>query len=278
MIYHTQNELEACVPYCMKSNTLSGKLGRVWVKHCPYCGTEQCHEDKCSHCGSDYSKSDTDGRWLDLKYFSCVGCGKEIGGSIRYSEETGEPLPLNEMLNKNNYEKEITDWFVGIYNAAHGGYITCYDRMLYKYDQLKTYTSDNFTVDFYDALKNIFVHRINDFVLLRDDENLYILSDKERHSPKNYNHYLCVIDIWNYDNETYAHDILNKCKGRYKSKIKSYYYDRKYELDMSFVFISGLSPDQTKIGSIYDKCILIVTPVILGSVDIAKMWQNLKEK
>jgi hypothetical protein len=219
-----------------------------------------------------------DGRQLDLKYCSGVDCGKEIGGLIRYSEETGEPLPLNELLNKNNYEKEIADWLAGIYNAVYGGYIPCYDRMLYVYDQSKTYTADNFATDFHDVLENIFIHRINDFIFLKEDENLDILSDKEKHPPKNYIHCLCIIDIWDYDDETDAHDILNERKGRYRPKIRSYYYDREYELDVSFVFISRFLPEQAKIGSIYDKYILIITPEILKSLDIAKMWRNLKEK
>jgi hypothetical protein len=219
---------------------------------------------------------DRDGRRLDLKYCSSVDCGTENGGLIRYSEETGEPLPLIEMLNKNNYEIEIADWLAGIYNVVYGGYITCYDGMLYIHDQSKTYTFDNFTSDFHDILENIFIHCIDDFVSRVEDENLDILSDTTKHSPRNYGHCLCVIDIRDYNDETDAHEILNEGKGKYRQKIKSCHCDKRYELDVSFVFISRFLPAQTKIGSIYDKYILIVTTEMLKLLDIAKMWRKLK--
>jgi hypothetical protein len=44
---------------------------------------------------------------------------------------------------------------------------------------------------------------------------------------------------------------------------------------VSFVFISRFLPEQTKIGSIYDKYILSVTPEKLKSLDIAKMWKSI---
>jgi hypothetical protein len=71
---------------------------------------------------------------------------------------------------------------------------------------------------------------------------------------------------------------LNECKSRYRPKIKSYYYDREYSLDVSFVFFSRFLPEQTKIGSIYDKHILTVTPEILESLDMVKMWRSIRGK
>jgi hypothetical protein len=271
------------------------------VNHCPHCGTKQCYEDKCFYCGADYKKGDIecpdcgtvikydedkiryclycgynldlDGRKLDLKYCSGVDCGKEIGGLIRYSEETGGLLLLDEIFDKNNYEKEITDWLASIYNAVCDGYITCYDRMLYIYDQSEAYTYNNFITDFHDILENIFIHHIGDFVRLKEDENLDILSDTAKRYPENHN--LCVIDIWDYDDGTDAHDIINECKGKHKPNIKSYYYEREYEFDVSFLFILRFLPEQTKIRTTYDKYISTVTPKVLKSLDIAKIWKSI---
>jgi hypothetical protein len=61
---------------------------------------------------------------------------------------------------------------------------------------------------------------------------------------------------------------LSECQGRYRIKIGSYYYDREYEPGVFFVFVSGFSSGLAKIGSIYNKYILIVTPEILESLDI----------
>jgi hypothetical protein len=74
------------------------------VNHCPCYGPKQYYEDKCSYYGYDYIDGDTGGGQLDLKYCGGVDCGKEIGGLIRYSKETGEPLSLNRILDKTDFE------------------------------------------------------------------------------------------------------------------------------------------------------------------------------
>jgi RNA polymerase subunit RPABC4/transcription elongation factor Spt4 len=98
------------------------------VEYCPHCGDVQIYEDECENCGAAITENDeecpecyetiytdeekerycpwcgynldTDGRDLGLKYCNGVDCGKELGGLIRYSENTGEPLSVEEILSK----------------------------------------------------------------------------------------------------------------------------------------------------------------------------------
>jgi len=120
------------------------------VKFCPHCGSQQFYDytcdnggievtefdDECPECGFDvYSDEfrprgcpwcgydlDTGGRDLDRRYCNGVDCGKEIGGLIRYSDETGEELPVDEILARNDYRKELKDWLVSVYNNIYNTY------------------------------------------------------------------------------------------------------------------------------------------------------------
>jgi hypothetical protein len=107
--------------------------------------------------------------------------------------------------------------------------------------------------------------------------NLGIISNKIKQLSQNDDHCLCVINICDYVDETEVCDILNECKGRHKPNIRSYYYDRKYGLSISFVFFSSCSLEQAKTGNIHDRNILVVTPEILSSLDVAKKWRSIKK-
>jgi len=279
------------------------------VKHCPHCGDMQIYEDECENCGTAITEDDeecpecyepiytdeekerycpwcgynldTDGRDLDLKYCNGVDCGKEIGGLIRYSEETGELLSVEEILSLNDYNKEMTDWLSSIYNNIpdyYGGYPS-FDRMLYIYDKKGKYSVKDFKSHFGKILNDIYIHTVPDFYLLSSDENLEILQDKEQHPPKNYQHCLCAIGIEPSDEKTESHVEFMGEWGHYNPKFKSYYYPgRIYEPDVSYVFISSVIPELTKIGSMYDKYFLIISPEILNTIDISKIWHNLKKE
>jgi RNA polymerase subunit RPABC4/transcription elongation factor Spt4 len=276
------------------------------VKYCPHCGREQIYDDTCGHCGADVKEEDkycpecgdyierdedktrycpncsnnldTDGRHLDLKYCFGDDCGIEIGGLIRYSEQTGEPLPIDEILTQNNYEKEIADWFTSIHNNANDGYLHCFDRMLYIYDKAELYKINQVVDDFSKVLDDIYIYPLEEFSSLWDDSVLMALADNEKHPPLNNQFCLCATYIPACEEETEAHEIIEECKGKYRPKIEGHYYQRKYELNVSFVFVSNVLPEVSKIGTIYDKHILTVTPEILKSLDISKLWKGLKEE
>jgi RNA polymerase subunit RPABC4/transcription elongation factor Spt4 len=275
------------------------------VNYCPHCGDKQFYEDKCSSCNADINENDkycpecgdyierdedktrycpycgynldTNDRDLDLKYCSGVDCGKEIGGLIRYSEQTGGRLSLDEIFAKNDHEKEITDWLASVSNGVNDTCLSCFDRMLYIYDKTQSYSSHRFISDFSSVFEGIYIHKVDDFEFLTDDKNLEILSAKEKHPSNNYKHCLCTIDIREYSQETEAHDFLEGCKDIYYFNLTDDRAKIIRKLDVSFVFISGFLPEQTKLGTIYDKYFLTITPEILKSVEISKIWKKLKK-
>jgi len=112
---------------------------------CPECGSSVYSDEfrprSCSWCGNDL---DIDGRNLDRRYCNGVDCGKEIGGLIRYSDETGEELSLDEILARNDYRKELKDWLISVYNNIHDTYDPCFDRLLYIYDKNNIYMGKDF--------------------------------------------------------------------------------------------------------------------------------------
>jgi predicted RNA-binding Zn-ribbon protein involved in translation (DUF1610 family) len=277
------------------------------VKYCPHCGDKQFYEDKCPSCNADIDGNDeycpecgdyierdedktrycpycgynldTDGRDLDLKYCSGVDCGKEIGGLIRYSEQTGVRLGLDEMFEKNDYIREITDWLASVSNDVNHTYLSCFDRMLYIYDKTQSYSSRRFVAEFSSVFEGIYIHKVDEFEMLTDERNLEILSTMEKHPFNNDKHCLCAIDIKEYSQETTeAHDFLEGCKDIYYCNLSDDLAKIIQKLDVSFIFISGFLPEQTKIGTIYDKYFLTITPEILKSVDISKIWKNLKRE
>ena len=125
------------------------------VCYCPHCGRKQYYNDECGYCGAPISENDEEcpecfstiqtdennprscpncgkdldmeSRNLELRYCFGDDCYREIGGLIRYSEETGDPLTVEEILSKNDYEKEITDWLANIYNQFYTGYYPAFD-------------------------------------------------------------------------------------------------------------------------------------------------------
>jgi len=277
------------------------------VNYCPHCGDKQYYKDECEHCGTAISENDErcpecyeiiytdedntrycpycgnnldlEGRDLDLKYCWHDDCGKEIGGLIRYSEETGEPLTVEEILSKNDYVKEITDWLSNIYNSIYTGCYPAFDRMLYIYDTTGSYSVKDFKSQFEKIFDDIFIHTVSDFYSLSSDDNLYILEEKEKHPPKYYQHCLCVIGIKPAEVETINHEEFKGEWGHYHPKFKS--YERPgyiYKPDVSYIFVSKVIPELSQIGSMYDKYFLIITPQILQSIDISNIWQTLKKK
>jgi len=66
--------------------------------------------------------------------------------------------------------------------------------------------------------------------------------------------------------------------GHYRPKFESFEHPGYiYNPSVSYIFISSVIPELTKIGSMYDKYFLIITPEILKSIDISKIWRNLKK-
>jgi RNA polymerase subunit RPABC4/transcription elongation factor Spt4 len=282
------------------------------VNFCPHCGDKQFYEDECENCGAaikeddeecpecyesiytDEEKTrycpwcgnnlDIDERDLDRKYCNADDCGKEIGGLIRYSEETGEPLTVNEILSVNDYVKEITDWLSNIYNSVFSNtyyynLYPCFDRMLYIYDKTGSYSVNDFKSHFGKVLNDIYIHTVPDFYHLSSDDNLYILEDKEQHPPKNYKHCICAIGIEPAEVETVDHEEFKGEWGHYHPKYESYEHPGYiYKLDVSYIFVSSVTPELSQIGSVYDKYFLIITPEILKSIDIEKIWQGLNKK
>jgi len=277
------------------------------VNYCPHCGDKQFYTDKCEQCGTPISEYDEEcpecyepiytdeektrycpwcGNNLDIeerdlnkKYCWGIDCGKEIGGLIRYSEETGESLTVDEILSKNDYVKEITDWLSNIYNQIYSGYYPAFDRMLYIYDKTGKYSVNDFKSHFGKVLNEIYIHTVPDFYHLSSDDNLFILEEKDKHPPKNYKHCLCVIGIEPAEVETVDHETFKGEWGHYNPKFDS--YERPghiYKPDVSYIFVSKVTPELAQIGSIYDKYFLIITPEILNSIDISTIWTKLMEK
>jgi len=278
------------------------------VKYCPHCGDKQFYEDKCENCGTKITEDDeecpecydpiyTDEEktrycpWCgtnldieerDLERRYCWGddCGKEIGGLIRYSEDTGEPLTVEEILSKNDYVKEITDWLSGIYNEIYDWYFPSFtDRMLYIYDKTGKYTVNDFKAHFGNILDDIYIHTVPDFNYFFSDAHYVVLEDKEEHPPNNYRHCLCAIGIKPYETMTDYHRIFLGEWSHYNPKFRSFEHpDYIYKPSVSYIFISSVIPELTKIGSMYEKYFLIISPEILQSLDISKIWKNLKKK
>jgi len=277
------------------------------VNYCPHCGGKQYYKDECENCGAVISENDEEcpecnftiytdedktrycpwcGTDLDIeerdlnkKYCWGEDCGKEIGGLIRYSEETGEPLTVEEILSKNDYVKEITDWLSYIYNQIYTGYYPAFDRMLYIYDKTGKYSVNDFKSHFRKVLKDIYIHTVPDFYHLSSDDNLFILEEKDKHPPKNYQYCLCVIGIEPAEVETINHETFKGKWGHYNPKFDS--YERPghiYKPDVSYIFVSSVIPDLSQIGSMYDKYFLIISPEILNSIDISKIWKTLMKK
>jgi predicted RNA-binding Zn-ribbon protein involved in translation (DUF1610 family) len=205
------------------------------VSFCPHCGEKQFYNDECDYCGADISETDEDctecgdhirrdednprtcpvcgyeldidGRNLNLKYCSGTDCGREIGGLIRYSVETGEQLTVDEILKSNDYKKEITDWISSIF--YFNGF---YERMLYIYDKTSKYTSKDFLNEFSASFKGIDLFGINDFSLLANKENYQKFMIENKYSSKKNLHCICAIDIGEYSEKIEAHDIIEYCK------------------------------------------------------------------
>ena len=271
------------------------------LNFCPHCGEKQFYNDECDYCGADISETDDycpecgdhinrdednlrtcpecgyeldiDGRNLELKYCSGSDCGKEIGGLIRYSVETGEPLTVDEIFKINDYKKEITDWISGIFY-----FNSFYQRMLYIYDETGKYTSNDFLNDFSASFEGINLFSINDFSLLANEDNYQKLMVENKYSSKRNKHCICVIDIGEYSDKVEAHDIIEYCKDIYGFGTEYDYSDIVKKFDVAFVFISNVLPEQTKIGSMYDKHFLIISPDILKTMDIGNIWKTFMEK
>jgi len=273
------------------------------VNYCPHCGQGQSYEDKCENCGTAITEDDEecpecydpiytdeektrycpwcgynldmDGRNLDRKYCSGTDCGKEIGGLIRYSEETGEQLSVDEIIKINDYNKEMKDWVSGLFH-----YDNFYHRMLYIYDKTNKYKSKDFIKDYSSIFEGITTFGLNDFSLLEKEENyqrLMVENKLTAYSDKI--HCICVIDIGAYSEEIEAHIIIEYCKDIYYYSSKDYdYSDIVKNFDVAFVFVSNVLPEQAKLGSFTEKYFLLITPEKLKTIDIKKIWQDLKEK
>jgi len=273
------------------------------INYCPYCGDSQSYEDKCEDCGTAITEDDercpecyepiytdedktrycswcgynldTDGRNLNLKYCGGVDCGKEIGGLIRYSEETGEQLTVDEIIKINDYNKEMKDWVSGLFHFDN-----YYYRMLYIYDKTNKYKSKDFVNDFSSIFEGISLFDLNDFSLLSKEENYQKLMVENKYtSCRNNIHCICAIDIGKYSEKIEAHDIIEYCKDIYYRGRNEYdYSDIVRKFDVAFVFVSSVLPEQAKIGYFIDKHFLLITPEKLKSIDIKKIWQDFKEK
>jgi hypothetical protein len=150
--------------------------------------------------------------------------------------------------------------------------------LLFIYDKTNTYTGKDFIEDFGTFFDEQFIHHITDFDLLTDNMNLDILLDKEKHMPNKKQHCLCVIDARAFDEETDAHTIIQEYVGDYMPGDESDNFDIVRKLNVSFIIISGNLPEETKIYSMYDKHILIITPEKLRSVNVSKLWKKIKEE
>jgi len=271
------------------------------VNYCPYCGRKQYYDYRCSNCNTSVSEFDedcpecnfslyseedetrycphcgydldTDGRNLNLKYCSDVDCGKEIGGLIRYSEKTGKQLTIDGIMRINDYNKEMKDWISGLFH-----YDNFYKRMLYIYDRTNKYKSKNFITDYSSVFEGITMIGLNDFSLLEKEENYQkFMVEKNYSSYSEKKHSICVIDICAYSEKMEAHHILEYCKDIYYGGSKNYdYTDIVRKFDVSFVFTSSVLPEQAKIGYFVEKYFLIITPGKLKSVDIKKIWKEVK--
>jgi RNA polymerase subunit RPABC4/transcription elongation factor Spt4 len=269
------------------------------INYCPFCGSKQLYDDACPFCGAELKEDDEycpecnngidhdedktrycpncgtdldmEGRNLDLKYCFDGDCSMEIGGLIRYSEDTGKELSFTEMLIKNNYGNALSDWLSNEYNAVYNDYIPCYRRMLYIYDSKKEFSIVGFAKEIQDTIEGIYIHHLKDFDALASDETLSILSDKEKHLPAKHEYCICIIEIGKYEKMSKAHSVFEKCLDKFIS-------DLEYEPDVSFIFISQYLPEETKVRSIYDKRILAVTPEIVNSFSFKKVWGKIRNQ
>ena len=266
------------------------------VKFCPHCGNKQYYDDECEYCGAEISEYDEecpkcyetikwdedktrycplcgydldiDGRNLNRKYCDGVDCGKEIGGLIRYSHETGEALSVDEILRANDYNREIRDWLESL-RYGHS-----FDRMLYIYDKTGQYTGNNFMRDYEKTFYELYIHYIDKFANIVDDDILELFSEIKTQYCKN----IFVLDISNYDNIIESHHFIECCKDSYYDRGEYDYTDIVRKNDFTIVFVSHYLPEQTKIGSMYDKHFLIITPEILETLDLPKTWKEIREK
>jgi hypothetical protein len=202
----------------------------------------------------------------------------EIGGLIRYSSETGEELPLENILKNNDYTLEITDWLTNLYNERYGTFKHClYYRMLYIYDNTGKYTSEKFISDFTTRINDFKTLSLSNFSELEDDEIIEKISNsKKSQAVENDKHCVCAINISEYSEITEPHHIIECCKDIYYFGGDYDYKDTVRSFDVTFVFISSCLPEASQIGSIYDKHTLIITPEVFKSIDIGKIWLSLK--
>jgi hypothetical protein len=149
---------------------------------------------------------------------------------------------------------------------------------LFIYDKTNKYSGKDFIEDFGTFFDKQFIHHITNFDLITDNVNLDILLNKEKHLPNKKQHCLCVIDTHAFDEETEAHTIIHEYVGDYMPGDESNYFDIVRKLNVSFIFVSSKLPEDTKIYSMYDKHILIVTPEKLRSIDVGKLWKKIKEE
>jgi len=276
------------------------------VKYCPHCGEKQYYEYTCDNCNTevtefddycpecgDYVYSDEfkprsckncgydldiDGRNLDRRYCNGSDCGKEIGGLIRYSEETGKELSLKKILDKNDYRKELKDWLKSIYNSIYDTGFSCFNRLLYVYDKKGTFMAKDFIEYFRSMFEDQFMYELKIFDHLSYDENIDVLLDKEKHLPKKEQHCFCVMNTFPNSEKTDANTIIEEYVGDYTPGMVSEYFDTIKKLNVTFVFVSSNLPEVSKIYDMYDKHILIVTPEKLNSINISKLWKQIKEE
>jgi hypothetical protein len=154
----------------------------------------------------------------------------EIGGLIRYSEDTGNELSLSEMLVRNNYGNALSDWLTDEHNALYKSYISCYHRMLYICDKPNQFSINGFIKEIQDTIEGIYIYHLKDFNELPSDEVLELLSNQEKHPPAKYKHCICLVEIGKYEKMCDAHSVIEGCLDKYISKIE-------YDLDVSFIFI-----------------------------------------
>ena len=276
------------------------------VDYCPHCGTMQYYKIKCENCdfetedgslfecpecGYDLLSNenetrccpycgeslDAEGRDLDRRYCNTSDCGREIGGLIRYSENTGEPLTVDQILSSNDYNKEITDWLKSIYNEAHNGSYNTFYRLLFIYDKTGKYKGDDFVNDYKSIFENIPFHSISDFENLTDNNNITTLSSiSKRNLLKAEKHCICTIDLDAYKEGIISHTVISEYVSDYTPGYESEFFKSFRNISATFIFFSSHLPEETKLYSMYDKHILIVSPEILKGFNLCKLWNDIK--
>ena len=278
-----ENKIEYC-PHCGRKQyynyvceNCSFETDDETIKECPECNFDVIYEEyeyrSCPNCGYNH---DTDGRNLSLKYCYGSDCGMEIGGLIRYSDKTGKPLTVDQIFTVNDYTKELKDWLKCLYSE---GTDDTFHRLLYIYDKNGKYTGQNFIDTYLPILEDYPAHYISDFSKLTDDINIDILTTiSKREQTSQDLHCICTIDINAYKERTVAHDVIKEYVYDYIPGYETDFFDIFRKISATFIFISSHLPEETKLYDMFDRHILIVSPEILKSVDIKKIWKEIKEE